>query len=88
MPYSLVRVSDGAGDSGPMSQSLRVVDDKVEEGPNRPTIGYVMRVGAIGSRTYAMQDYWTTTYVQEIIEERDDYVKFRTNNSIYEWKKF
>lgn len=27
---------------------------------------------------------WQTTVVTEIIEQRDDYVKFKTNNSVYE----
>jgi hypothetical protein len=27
---------------------------------------------------------WLTTAVTEILEERDDYIKFRTTNSIYE----
>ena len=30
---------------------------------------------------------WQTTSVTEIVEERDDYIKFKTSNSIYElWK--
>jgi len=30
---------------------------------------------------------WQTTIVTEIVEERDDYVKFKTENSNYElWK--
>jgi hypothetical protein len=27
---------------------------------------------------------WLTTAVTEILEERDDYIKFRTTNSVYE----
>lgn len=27
---------------------------------------------------------WQTTDVTEIVEQRDDYVKFKTNNSVYE----
>lgn len=89
MSYSLSRVSDGAGDSGNMSQALRLDHNRdIENGGDRPKVGYAMRVGSSYARTYEANDYWTTTYVQEIIEERDDYVKFRTNNSIYEWKKF
>jgi hypothetical protein len=37
-------------------------------------------------RSYSFQDYWTTTLVTEIIEEREDYVKFKTGNSVYEWR--
>jgi hypothetical protein len=30
---------------------------------------------------------WQTTIITEIIEQRDDYIKFKTENSIYElWK--
>lgn len=88
MPYSLRRVSDGAGDTGQMSKALRLVDGRVEYGEDRPLIGYNIQVGSHHSRTYEGQDYWITTVVQEIIEERENYVKFRTNNSVYEWEKF
>lgn len=88
MTYSLSRIPDKAGDSGPMSQALRVVDGEIENGGVRPLVGYVMRVGTFMARTYEQQDYWTTTVVQEILEERDNYVKFRTSNSVYEWEKF
>jgi hypothetical protein len=27
---------------------------------------------------------WTTTVIEEIIEEREGYIKFRTSNSVYE----
>jgi hypothetical protein len=27
---------------------------------------------------------WMTTIVTEIIEQREDYIKFRTSNSVYE----
>jgi hypothetical protein len=55
-----------------------------------PTVGCSMLVGSITARTYSNQDYWLTTKVTEILEERktDDglyeYVRFRTENSEYE----
>lgn len=49
----------------------------------KPKIGYCVRVGSIIARSYQMQDYWTTTPVEEILEEGKEYIKFRTTNSIY-----
>lgn len=90
MTYRLKRIepNDGAGDSGPMSLALKVENNEIVNGGNRPKVGYIMRVGSIYSRTYANQDYWTTTYITEILEETDNYVKFKTKNSIYEWEEF
>lgn len=88
MPYSLVRTRDGAGDSGPMSIALRKGASGIEDGGTRPVVGYAVRVGAIGSRTYSYQDYWTTTYVTEITYDTEDEVHFKTGNSEYVWKRF
>ena len=33
------------------------------------------------------QDYWLTTPVEEILEDTENYVKFRTKNTVYEWKR-
>jgi len=88
MRYSLSRTRDGAGDSGPMSLAIDYVDGKYVEDGNRPKIGYAMRVGSYRAGTYSTQDYWTTTRVTEILEERDDYVRFKTGNSEYEWGTF
>jgi len=86
MPYSLRRISDGAGDTGSCSQALKVNDSKdgVIIVSDRPTIGCAMLVGSGTARTYSYQDYWLTTSVEEILEETETYVKFRTRNSIYE----
>lgn len=97
MAYHLRRERDGAGDSGPMLTLIKV--RKNEKGfwePSRdsegnliyehgvkPKIGYCVRVGAIGARSYQFQDYWTTTPVEEILETTENSVKFRTTNSIY-----
>jgi hypothetical protein len=96
MTYSLRRVRDGAGDSGPMSLAItptvdmdtnKVVDVQYEHGA-RPRIGSAMRVGSIAGRTFAAQDWWQTTLITEILEDKDDYVRFKTGNSEYEWKTF
>lgn len=98
MTYSLRRTQDGAGDSGSMSQALIFTIDpstgkehvEVKEDA-RPAVGVAMRVGSRVTRTYE-QDWWQTTVITEIIESRKteygEYVRFKTNNSIYEWASF
>jgi hypothetical protein len=87
------------GDSGSMSMALvptydensKVVDVEYINDA-RPKIGYVMRVGSGIARSYSAQDWWQTTVITEIIEDTVDensgeYVRFKTGNSIYEWRK-
>lgn len=86
---SLRRTRDGAGDSGPMSLLIRRNEETQEieyKHNSRPEVGWIMQVGSLNGRTYAAQDYWQTTYITEILEERDDYVRFKTGNSEYEWQ--
>lgn len=86
--YSLRRERDGAGDSGPMSQGIRFMDHGgyLIEDNARPRIGYAMRVGSLYGRTYAAQDWWQTTIIIEILEDTTHFVRFRTDNSVYEWR--
>jgi hypothetical protein len=101
MTYSLRRTRDGAGDSGGMSLATiptfdqdtgKIVDiEYIHEA--RPQIGASMRVGSLSARSYAPQDWWETTLVTEILEERTEedgveYVRFKTGNSEYEWRAF
>lgn len=101
MPYSLRRTRDGAGDSGSMSLALIPTFDQdtgkivhVEEIHDaRPQLGSAMRVGSFFARTMQHQDYWQTTIVTKILEERTDedgteYVRFKTGNSEYEWTRY
>ena len=49
-----------------------------------------MLVGSITARSYSDKDYWMTTEVTEILEEKIEkdgqkYFKFKTGNSIYEY---
>jgi hypothetical protein len=83
----LRRTSDGAGDSGSTCQAISWNEDGTfkEVVSNRPTVGCSFLVGAATARTYSSQDYWLTTVVTEILEEREDYVKFKTGNSEYEF---
>lgn len=100
MSYSLRRTRDGAGDSGLMSQlhipTIDMETNKVaswESKENaRPEIGGLMRVGSHYARSYARQDWWQTTLITAILEERveedgTEYVRFKTGNSEYEWTK-
>lgn len=100
MTYSLRRTRDGAGDSGNMSTLFfptfdmdtgKVVDTTVEHCSD-PKVGGYIRVGSMMARTYTAQDWWQTTIITEILEERTDeknpyyfYVRFKTGNSEYEW---
>ena len=52
----------------------------------KPTVGCSMLVGSVTARSYSDRDYWLTTEVLEILEETDEIVKFKTKNSIYEWR--
>lgn len=57
---------------------------------DKPTVGCSMLVGSVTARTFAAQDYWLTTKVTEVLEERRneegllEYVRFKTENSEYE----
>jgi hypothetical protein len=87
MTYTLVRESDGAGDSGGMS-TIFYQDENGEvkyENNARPRVGVAIRVGSIYGRTYSLHDYWTTTPITEIIEDTPDMVRFKTMNSEYVW---
>jgi hypothetical protein len=90
MTYKLYRVTDNAGDCGPMSHALRRMGeglDGIEYNGHRPLVGYNMQVGSPYARTYEQQDYWTTTRVTEILEDRGNYVRFKTGNSEYIWEE-
>jgi len=91
--YSLVRESDGAGDSGPMCQILDAESGMPVHNADYPMVGFGVRVGSPYGRTYSAQDYWQTTPIIGILEESindDGYwtVRFKTKKSIYTWKEF
>lgn len=81
--WKLVRESDGL-----INQSKEVLwlefDDqgKFKSKHNKPAIG----------RSLIMSPFnqfftWQTTTITDIVEEREDYIKFKTENSTYElWK--
>lgn len=84
---TLRRLSDGAGDTGARSEAIAWNEDGTfkEVIGYKPTVGCSMLVGSVTARSYSYQDYWLTTVVTEILEEKEDYVKFKTGNSVYEW---
>lgn len=86
--FSLVRERDGAGDSGSMSRALWEENGelKIEESA-KPRVGVQMVVGSMTARTMQWQDWWQTTTITEILEEQENYVKFKTGNSVYEWRQ-
>ena len=50
-----------------------------------------MRVGSAMARSYSAQDWWQTSVITEILEDRinedgTEYVRFTTGSSIYEWR--
>lgn len=88
MRYAMYRERDGAGDSGGMSTALWQSEDgqiRVEHNA-RPRVGVAMRVGSIYARTMQAQDWWQTTLITEILESRENFVRFRTTNSVYTWE--
>jgi hypothetical protein len=91
--YSLIRESDGVGDSGPMCQILDAESYQPIPDADYPRVGCGVRVGSPYGRTYSAQDYWQTSPVTEILEETINdqgywTVKFKTRSSVYTWKEF
>jgi len=89
---SLKRISDGQGDIGSRVEAIKWNEDGTfkEVVSNKPVIGCSLLVGSVTARTYSNKDYWLTTEVLEIIEEKETedgrlYVKFKTKNSLYEF---
>jgi len=90
MTYSLRKVdSPNVGDSGSMSMLIWIENDEVKYEHNaRPKVGCSIRVGSTYARTFSAQDWWQTSLIQEILVDEPEYVKFKTLNSVYEWKIF
>lgn len=60
---------------------------------SKPVVGCSLLVGSVTARSYSSQDYWLTTKVTEIVEEKkgdDGYyelIRFKTANSVYELRR-
>lgn len=77
--YKLVRENDGLTKTG--TRILWVEwdsDGSFNESHSAIAVGRSLLLDPRMSYT------WLTTAVTEILEERDDYIKFKTQNSIYE----
>jgi len=93
MAYHLWKEDKSCGDSGGMSMALilnesaeKTEDKVIYEHDARPRVGVFMRVGSVYARTMQHQDWWQTNQITEILEETENYVKFKTaSGSIYEW---
>jgi hypothetical protein len=78
--YKLVRERDGLVNTGNKIKWIEWNEDGTfqsshdEPGLNRSFI----------LDPHLMSYTWMTTVVTEIIEQREDYIKFRTSNSVYE----
>jgi len=86
----LRRISDGKGDQGSRVEAIKwnKADETIEVVGHKPIIGCALLVGSVTARSYSDKDYWLTTEVTEILEEKEHkgswYVKFKTGNSEYE----
>lgn len=90
--YSLYREDESFGDSGPMCEILDSESYKPIKGEYYPRVGCGVRVESFHGRTYSNQDWWQTSLVTEILEESVDdkghrTMKFKTRNSVYNWKE-
>jgi len=87
--YSVVRISDNSGDSGPILMSLDENGDQVGDN-GELHVGCNVQCGSIYARTFQQQDYWLTTEITEIFDVNEDktYAKFKTKNSLYEVESF
>lgn len=81
--YKLVRESDGLTKYGREMGWIEWGEDGIfKEKHDEPAIGRSCILDP-----HRMSFTWLTTTLTEIVEEREDYIKFNTRNSVYElWK--
>ena len=81
--YKLVRERDGLTKYGREMGWIEWGEDgRFKEKHDKPAVGRSCMLDP-----HRMSFTWLTTSVTEIVEEREDYVKFNTRNSVYElWK--
>lgn len=81
--YTLLRLEDKHFTDGRHSRAIEWNEDGTfkEDHGEYPRLGCSMMVG------YGVATHWLTTTIQEILEQTEDYVKFKTKNSTYEWRK-
>jgi hypothetical protein len=78
--YKLVREHDGLINSGNKIQWIQWNTDKtLNSTHDKPELGRSLILDP-----HPISYTWMTTVLTEIIEQREDYIKFRTSNSVYE----
>ena len=82
-PYKLVRERDGLTHHARQIGWIGFNEDSTfKEKYDEPAIGRSLMLDP-----HRFSFTWLTTSVTEIVEQRDDYIKFKTRNSNYElWK--
>ena len=82
-PYKLVRERDGLTHHAHEIGWIEFNEDSTfKEKHDEPAIGRSLMLDP-----HRFTFTWLTTSVTEIVEQRDDYIKFKTRNSNYElWK--
>ena len=77
---TLKRLNDGKIVTGKGVTAIKWNKDKSfkEEAGKKPTLGCSVLL------FNSITDHWLTTIVTEILEEKEGYVKFKTENSTYE----
>ena len=83
MNYKLVRERDGLTHHARQIGWIEFKEDSTfKEKHDEPAIGRSLMLDP-----HRFSFTWLTTNVTEIVEQRDDYIKFKTRNSNYElWK--
>ncbi len=80
LKYTLKRLNDGLTNRGSEIGWIEWSDEgRGKEMHDEPTIGRSLMLDP-----HVFNYTWLTTSVTEIIEQREDYIKFTTENSIYE----
>lgn len=78
--YKLVREYDGSTQHAHKIGWIEWHDNKkYKEEHNEPAIGRSLILDP-----HRISYTWLTTTITEIVEQRDDYIKFNTENSVYE----
>jgi hypothetical protein len=78
--WKLVRERDGLINQSKEIKWLEWDDDgRFKAEHDKPTIGYSLIMSPFNQFFT-----WQTTVVTEIIEQKEDYIKFNTKNSVYE----
>ena len=72
-------------EGGARVEAIKLTEDgkSTEIGGHEPIVGYALLVGSITARSYSDSDYWLTTKITEIVEQTNEHILFKTENSTY-----